>query len=139
MKRVLAVDDEPAWRDILAETLKKGGYDVMVAASGDEALDQMKQWQPNALVTDIVMPDMDGIELVRVVRRRYPNLPIVAISAGSFGWIEPLVSLMDAFGTPLLLKPFCPEHLTAAVELGLASGEGRKHNPPPQQHQNVAT
>jgi len=116
MARILAVEDDPVGRDLLAITLQRLGHDVLMVESASEALRRLRDWQPQAMVTDIVMPGMDGIELLREVRADYPNLPVIAVTGGCMGLIDPLAALMEALGVQVLTKPFLPVDLFAALE-----------------------
>ena len=80
---VLVVDDDPDVRELLLFMLKVKGYDVMAAADGKAALDAIEQQCPSLVVTDVMMPEMDGEQLIREVRARKgcADLPIVAMSA----------------------------------------------------------
>jgi CheY-like chemotaxis protein len=77
---VLVVEDNPDLLNLLRRTIECGGFDVITAQNGDEALDHSKYASVDLVVTDILMPKMDGFELIRTLRRKAPHLPIVAIS-----------------------------------------------------------
>ena len=83
MRRVLVVDDEPSIRKMLAVTLDDFGYETFSAPTADSALSALDEVHPDAIVLDVVLPGMDGAELVRRVRRsdEFADLPIVLISA----------------------------------------------------------
>lgn len=83
-KRVLVVDDYPAIRDTLAAILCSAGYEVSTAEDGFSALLLMKRILPDLIVSDLNMPNMSGFELLSVVRRRFPQLLVVAMS-GAYG------------------------------------------------------
>lgn len=80
-RSILIVDDDAHYGDYLADALARHGAAALTLSSGRAALAQLRRRQVAAIVTDILMPDMDGIELIRAVRRRDPNLPILALSA----------------------------------------------------------
>lgn len=124
MARILAVEDDPAGRELLAVTLQRCGHEVVIVESASEALHQLRQWQPHIMVTDIVMPGMDGIELLREVRADNPALPVIAVTGGCMGLVEPLAALMEALGAEVLTKPFLPADLLAAVERCKATLQG---------------
>lgn len=113
--RILVVDDNAAERRSLAELLTRGGYDVIQAADGFEAI---RVWQDGPLelvILDLFMPDKDGIETMRELRNLSPGIPVIAMSGG---WsYQPAVSLLKAaqhLGAFLAIeKPY-----TAAVMLG---------------------
>ena len=113
---ILLVEDEPLMRQVMRESLELGGYRVLEAANGQEALDALSRWgQPiDVLVTDIVMPVMGGAELIRQVRRRQPGMPVVLIS----GWP---ISTRDAIDdrTLFLKKPVTFGQLAKAVHRSL--------------------
>jgi CheY-like chemotaxis protein len=77
---ILIVDDEPSNRESLAMVLKASGYDVSTAAHGFDALLQLRRVTPDVIVSDLNMPQMSGFELLSVVRRRFPEIPVVAVS-----------------------------------------------------------
>lgn len=77
---VLIVDDEPAVRESMAGFLKEAGYDVSIAEHGFDALLQLRRLTPDVIVSDLNMPQMSGFELLSVVRRRFPAIPVVAVS-----------------------------------------------------------
>ena len=79
--QVLIVDDDASTRDCLALFLQVSGYEVTTAANGEEALAQLNSGVPAVLLSDLYMPEMSGFELLPIVRRQFPTLPIVAMSA----------------------------------------------------------
>ncbi len=112
--RLLVVDDEPTIRHILQLMLSKKGYEVQTAKDGFAALAQMRGALPDLIVTDLKMPNMSGFEFLSVVRRRFPQIPTLAIS-GEFSptSVEPTLGVIaDAF----LAKPCSPEQMFAKVE-----------------------
>src|SRR5258707_14499353 len=74
-KRVLAIDDEPAMTEWLKILLEHAGYEVRTALIGTRGEEIFKTWRPDAVVTDMMLPDIDGIELVRRVKDRAPPAP----------------------------------------------------------------
>ena len=78
--RLLVVDDEPSIRDLMQTSLSMEGYEVRVAKDGFDALAQMHGALPDLILTDLKMPNMSGFELLSVVRRRFPQIPTIAIS-----------------------------------------------------------
>lgn len=78
--RVLVVDDEPVIADTLALILKRSGFTVMVAYSGESALDQALAWRPAALISDVVMPGLNGIETARGVLELLPECHVILFS-----------------------------------------------------------
>ncbi len=79
-KTVLLVDDEPNIRLILTAVLEQAGYSVVTAEDGFAALRKIQQSKPDAVITDLRMPNMNGFELLTVLRSRYPEIPTIAIS-----------------------------------------------------------
>jgi CheY-like chemotaxis protein len=115
---VLIVDDEPDVLFLLRLTLETAGYEVKEAAHGGEALDAIRESRPNILVTDLMMPVMDGRELIRHVREapETANLPIMLLSANPD----------HSSGADVVMrKPFNPRDLTRVIDnLIGAGGEG---------------
>ena len=79
-KTVLLVEDDPALRDMLAKTLQRAGFTVVTAIHGVDALAQLRALSVDIVVTDILMPEIDGFELIRTLHAKWPDLPIVAMS-----------------------------------------------------------
>ncbi len=105
-KRVLFVDDEPCMREIMAVLLNEEGYDVSTASDGLDALSQLRVSTPDLIISDINMPRMSGLELLSVVRRRFPAIPVIAISESYdiSGGVPPEV-MADAFYPKARCKP----------------------------------
>jgi CheY-like chemotaxis protein len=82
-KRVLVVDDEEGIRLLFKEELEDEGYEVEIAASGEEAIERLENNSIDLVLLDIKMPGMDGIEVLRKVKERWKNLPVVLCTAYS--------------------------------------------------------
>ncbi len=78
--QILVVDDEPSLRDNLARLLSAAGYHVSTAENGFDALLQLRRATPDVIISDLNMPQMSGFEFLSVVRRRFPDIPVVAVS-----------------------------------------------------------
>jgi len=94
---ILVVDDEPSIRQALADLLIWAGYDVATAENGFDALLQLKRSVPDIIISDLNMPKMSGFELLSVVRRRFPEVSVVATSGAYESQIVPTGVLADAF------------------------------------------
>lgn len=95
-KRILLVDDEPSIRVVLSAVLNDSGYTVDVAEHGFDALRKIQHAVPDLVITDLRMPNMNGFELLAVLRERFPNLPTIVIS-GEFLINDVNSSIADAF------------------------------------------
>jgi two-component system KDP operon response regulator KdpE len=113
---ILVVDDEPQITRVLKTTLSSQGYAIRTASDGDEALQVMKEWTPDLLITDHGMPHMNGLELCRHVRAKSP-LPIIVLSVKGEEKIK--VDALDAGADDYVTKPFSVNELLARVRAAL--------------------
>jgi CheY-like chemotaxis protein len=105
---ILVVDDHPIMGEVVCEMLEDAGHLVRLASEGHEALRKLSCARFDLLVTDIVMPEMDGIELIGEVRRRYPEIRIIAMSGGGerFPTLDGLTIARRLGAGASLNKPF---------------------------------
>jgi two-component system, OmpR family, KDP operon response regulator KdpE len=115
-QRILVVDDEPQIARVLRTGLKTHGYDVRVAADGVLALETFDDWRPDLVVTDLAMPNMDGLELCRRLRA-ISQLPIIVLSVR--GEEKTKVEALDAGADDYVTKPFGMDELLARVRAQL--------------------
>lgn len=116
MSTILLIDDDVMLRTALRIFLKKSGYDVVDASDGREGLAAYRAGRFELVVTDMVMPGMEGVETIRELRKLDPRLPIIAISGGGRGAAGDYLSYAKLFGASLMLeKPLEPEKLLAAI------------------------
>jgi two-component system, OmpR family, response regulator MprA len=113
MKRVLVVDDEPAVRSALERALRLEAYDVEVAADGREALDRMAAGPLDAVVLDVAMPYVDGLEVCRRLRGAGDRTPVLMLTARDE--IDDRVAGLDAGADDYLVKPFALKELKARL------------------------
>ena len=122
MASILLIDDEATLREVLRHALERDGHRVLEAANGKEALEVSRGVALDLVVTDIVMPEMDGIEVILALAERNPGLPVVAMSGGGLFPKELLLSNAHILGAvSTLAKPFEIDELAVAVRgaLGL--------------------
>jgi two-component system response regulator MprA len=122
MARILIVEDAPDFRLMMREILRTGGHDVVEAENGFAAIRQIDGGEFDLLVTDVLMPKADGIELIRTLARRGRNLPILAVSGGGQNLPAAVsLALTEAAGAHrTLYKPFRAAELLTAVDQLLA-------------------
>lgn len=114
--RILVVDDEPQIARVLRTGLKTHGYDVRVAADGVSALETFGDWHPELVITDLAMPNMDGLKLCRRLRET-SQLPIIVLSVR--GEEKTKVEALDAGADDYVTKPFGMDELLARVRAQL--------------------
>jgi two-component system chemotaxis response regulator CheY len=116
MATILAVDDSASMRQMVSFTLKGAGFDVIEAADGQQAFDKAKTTAVDLVLSDVNMPVMDGIELVRNLRTLpdYKFTPILMLTTESAG--DKKVQGKNAGATGWLVKPFNPEQLLATIK-----------------------
>lgn len=116
--RILVVDDEPGVRSILADFVQALGHEVVLAENGEDALEQIAKTPVTLVLTDLIMPRMNGLQLARELRRRLPAMKILVVS-GSSGPVD-AEAIRDA-GFAFLGKPVSFQDFQTAVEheLGL--------------------
>ncbi len=121
--RVLVVDDDAGVRRELVYLLEDSGFDVASACHGLQALQHLGTIPFDVVVTDVYMPRMDGLDLIIALRRKYPDMRVVAISGGdrrgaSDGELQQdsyLRAIQRFSGAKVLYKPFAPNDLLAAI------------------------
>jgi CheY-like chemotaxis protein len=120
---VLLVEDDEAVRDAVSLMLERAGYTVTAAENGLVAAGLLEDWQPNVVITDIFMPDGDGIETLNLVKRRWPATPVIAISGGSPMLRMDYLQIAEDFGAAATVaKPFVTEQFLNTIATVLAGG-----------------
>jgi two-component system, OmpR family, response regulator len=115
--RVLVVDDEVNIAELLTMALRYEGWEISVAHTGAKAVALAKQARPDALVLDMMLPDFDGLEVMRRIRQVLPDVPIVFLTARDA--VEDRVTGLTAGGDDYVTKPFSLEELVARLRLQL--------------------
>ena len=110
------VDDEPQITRVLKTTLSSQGYGIRTAADGMQALEEMKDWSPDLVITDLRMPNMDGLALCRAIRAE-SRIPIIVLSVKGEETIK--VKSLDAGADDYITKPFNVNELLARVRAAL--------------------
>ena len=122
--RLLVVDDDRALRDVLRRSLALAGYDVRMAETGSDALSEVSSAVPDAVVLDIGLPDIDGLEVCRLLRREGNRVPILMLTARDA--VSDRIDGLDAGADDYLVKPFDIDELKARLRalLRRAGGDG---------------
>jgi two-component system NtrC family response regulator len=113
MDTILVVDDEPNYLVVLSELLKDEGFEVLTAQRGEDAFRIAEEADLDLVITDMRMPGMDGVELLRAIKSYNANLPVIMITA--FGEVEKAVIAMKAGAYNYLVKPFNNEELLVNI------------------------
>lgn len=117
MARILVIDDDPLVRTTLRKVLERAGHQVAEAADGAKGLDQYRAQRADVVVTDIIMPDKEGIATIMDLRRFDPAVKIIAMSGGGRTATFDFLRIAKEFGAAKTLqKPFANEALLAAIQ-----------------------
>src|SRR5919206_5261938 len=122
-QRILVVDDEPQITRVLRRSLASHGYDVRVASDGESGLQTFGDWPPDLVVTDLSMPNMDGLQLCRNLRA-ISQLPIIVLSVR--GEERTKVQALDAGADDYITKPFGMDELLARIRAALRRAQTAK-------------
>ena len=116
-KRILVVDDDESLRWVTQAQLQQAGYQVDASASGDDALDRIHDAPPDLVITDLMMPGMSGVELLKKIRTDYPEVIVILVTA--FGTVENAVEAIKAGAYDYITKPVNIDELLLIVRRGL--------------------
>jgi len=111
--RVLVVDDEPTLAELLAMALRYEGWEVRAALDGRTAVRTAREFEPDAVVLDVMLPDLDGFEVLRRLRDRAPTVPVLFLTARDA--VEDRVAGLTAGGDDYVTKPFSLEEVVARL------------------------
>src|SRR5512141_1713991 len=103
-ERVLIVDDDPSMRTALIESVRRLGFDVQGAIDGVDAVERVSRYKPWLVVTDLKMPRLGGLDLIKEIKRRSPHTSMVLMTA--YGTVETAVEAMKYGASDYILKPF---------------------------------
>ena len=117
MKRILVIDDDMQMREMLRQTLERAEYEVVEAQDGKEGMRLYRQDPTDLIITDIIMPEKEGVETIIELRRDFPDIKIIAISGGSRGIdAESCLFAVKQFGADCVFsKPFDRKELLGAI------------------------
>jgi CheY-like chemotaxis protein len=117
MSAILLVDDDPSVRQVVSEMLRQAGHEVTIAEDGRVALAKIQEHAFDLVITDLIMPEQEGIETIAEIRRQEPNMRIVAMSGGGrLGPGDYLETARYLGADATLAKPFGRQELIATVD-----------------------
>ncbi len=122
--RILAVDDEKFVRDLLRKVLSKQGYELDIACDGIEAQEKMEKGRYDLVVTDVVMPRLEGFELLRWVKLHYPGVKVIVLTG--FARRHSISDFLLYGADDYLAKPFLVPELLAAVDRAIGPAESAR-------------
>src|SRR6202142_2415990 len=126
MNTVLILDDKKSMVDMLSRTFESEGFAVLSAYNVKDGKRLIRQGEIDIVVTDLMLPDGDGIEILKTVKENSPLMPVVLMTA--HGSIETAVKAVKEGAYDFIAKPFDPEHLLIIVKRAIAEGASRKEN-----------
>jgi DNA-binding NtrC family response regulator len=126
---IVVIEDHPEYLDYLAVSLRRAGYVVAAFTAASTALRHLQDHPASLVITDVFMPEMDGFEVLKEVRRRFPTLPIIAVSGDGPGHGPMFLDAMCHLGAcAALAKPIDAAALLAAVQRCLSeTSDGQDH------------
>ncbi len=127
---MLVVDDEPSIVDVVSMALRHQGFGVQSAGTGREALNLVRQWHPHVIVLDVMLPDMDGFDVIRRLRGGGARIPVVFLTARDS--TEDKVHGLTLGGDDYVTKPFSLEEVIARIRAVLRRTRGDGTEPPPR-------
>lgn len=116
MNRILVADDDLTFRSIMLKVLSDHGFEAVGVANGNEVLEAIKQGAFNVLVTDLMMPDMDGLEVIRHVTKTNPEVAIIAVSGGSHTGVNYIKTAKKFGADEIMAKPVNYDEFVAIVK-----------------------
>ncbi|MDM7916430.1 MAG: sigma-54-dependent transcriptional regulator [Candidatus Eisenbacteria bacterium] len=126
MARILLIDDDPSFREVLSFTLGEAGHEVEAIGDGRKAVSLLSSFRPDVVLTDLKMPGIDGMEVLRRVTEADATVPVILLTA--FGTIEAAVEAMKAGAHHYLTKPYNRDELKLAVAQALEWRRLQKEN-----------
>ncbi len=116
MARILVIDDNAPTRDILRQALERAGHEVVEASDGRVGIEHQRTMPAEVIITDILMPDQEGFETIRELRRDFPTTGIIAMSGGGQIGCDTLLVIAERLGAQRVLqKPFGLRDMLTAV------------------------
>ena len=125
-EKLLLVDDDPLIRRSLAEVLRLEGYETFEAQSGADALRVLDDIEVDLVVTDFNMPEVDGLELLRELRQRMPDVPVILVTG--YGTVEQAVEAMKAGAFDYVSKPILDDEMKMVIRRALDDRSLRDEN-----------
>ncbi len=121
-KKILVVDDEPYLAEMMANRLAANRYTVVTALSGHEALNRVTKEKPDLVLLDILMPDMDGYQILRHLKEdpKTQSLPVIMLTVKK--WSEDIKKAMESGAADYIVKPFNPADVLKKIEGVLKRG-----------------
>jgi CheY-like chemotaxis protein len=121
MKRILVIDDDLNMRETIRDVLSGNDYDIYIAPDGKEGMALHSSTPFDLIITDIIMPDMDGIEVILQLKKNHPDTKIIAISGGGYYFADDYLETARALGANKVIeKPFENKDLIKHVHLLLS-------------------
>lgn len=124
--RILIIDDEPVMHDILGTLLRREGFGVLQASTAAEGLKAVEEQEPDLVLLDLMLPDRPGLELLKEIKQRDPELVVVVITA--FSSVESAIAAMREGAFHYIAKPFKNQEVVLTVRKGLEQRQLRKEN-----------
>lgn len=117
MKSILVIDDDPLVGNLMQRMLHSDNWHVRLACDGRDAIAQISDRAPDLIVTDILMPDMEGLEIISSLRKSHPHIRVIAVSGSGRGQAVDYLDYAEKLGAiATLSKPFRRDELLQAVQ-----------------------
>jgi len=114
MKKIIVVDDELLLRDVMYDYLSSQGYDVLLAADADKALELVEAEVPHIALIDIKLPKLSGIELTRLIKQNYPDMFIIIMTG--YPSLDTAATAMKNGASEYIIKPFRLDELNKIIK-----------------------
>ena len=113
---ILIIEDDEQFRGFVSELLTSEGFEVLTAENGKEGIDLLEVQQPDLILTDLLMPEKDGVRVISEVRSNYSHIPVIAMSGGQSVFSPVFLEAASSLGAAqTLTKPFADDELIDAI------------------------